>query len=120
GKGRQGDIEFLKELGEAIKDSSQCGLGQTLPNPVLSTLEHFKDEYNAHIKEKKCPAGVCKPLITFSIDKKKCTGCDLCRIECSVEAITGEKNKLHTIDKKKCIKCGVCYDVCMFDAVIKK
>ncbi|MBA7594748.1 Ion-translocating oxidoreductase complex subunit C [subsurface metagenome] len=120
GKGRQGDIEFLKELGEAIKDSSQCGLGQTLPNPVLSTLEYFKDEYNAHIKEKKCPAGVCKPLITFSIDKKKCTGCGLCRIECSVEAITGEKNKLHTIDKKKCIKCGVCYDVCMFDAVIKK
>ena len=117
GQGKQGDVELLEELGEAIRDASQCGLGQSLPNPVLSSLEHFRDEYKVHIDEKKCPAGVCKALITFNIDEEKCTGCRLCSKKCPNEAITGEAKQAHKINQEKCIKCGVCLDVCKFEAV---
>jgi NADH:ubiquinone oxidoreductase subunit F (NADH-binding)/(2Fe-2S) ferredoxin/Pyruvate/2-oxoacid:ferredoxin oxidoreductase delta subunit len=118
GQGRDEDIEYLQELAEEIKQSSLCGLGQTSPNPVLSTLRHFRDEYEAHIKEGKCPAHVCKPLIQYSIDLEKCTGCGRCLRGCPAEAITGAKKEPHSIDPEKCIKCGSCYDLCKFDAVI--
>ncbi len=120
GKGEEGDIEFLEELGQAIKDASLCGLGQTLPNPVLSTLRHFRDEYEQHIKYKKCPAGVCKALIQYFIDKEKCTGCMLCAKNCPQDAISGKRKEPHTIDQDKCIKCNMCYEVCKFNAVQRK
>ena len=112
GEGEEGDIEFLQELGEAIKDASLCGLGQSLPNPVLSTLRYFKDEYEAHIKDKRCPAYVCKALISYYIDPVKCKACMLCLRECPAEAIIGGKNQIHVIDQSKCTKCGNCLDVC--------
>jgi len=118
GDGKEGDIELLEELGEAIRDASLCGLGQSLPNPVLSSLRHFRDEYEAHINEQRCPAGVCKALITFTIDEEKCKGCRLCAKKCPQEAIAGEAKETHTIDQDKCIKCGVCLDMCKFDAVL--
>ena len=118
GEGKQGDIELLDELGEAIRDASQCGLGQSLPNPVLSSLKHFRDEYKAHIDDKRCPAGICKALITFNIDEEKCKGCRLCAKKCPQEAISGEAKEVHKIDQNKCIKCGVCMDVCKFEAVL--
>ncbi len=120
GKGEKGDIDFLEELGEAVKDASQCGLGQTLPNPVLSTLQHFREEYRAHIKYKKCPAAVCKELIQYSILSEKCSGCMACIKACSVGAIRGEKKKPHILDQSKCIKCGSCYEVCKFEAIMKE
>jgi len=112
GEGEEGDIEFLQELGEAIKDASMCGLGQTLPNPVLSTLRHFKDEYEAHIKDKRCPAYVCKALTSYNIKPAKCKACMICLRECPAEAIIGGKNQIHVIDQSKCTKCGTCLDVC--------
>lgn len=118
GEGKEGDLDLLEELSETIKDASQCGLGQTLPNPVLTTLRYFRDEYEAHVKEKKCPAGVCKALIEYWIDKEKCTGCGLCARNCSQDAISGEKKEPHVIDPEKCVKCGVCQETCKFDAVI--
>ncbi|TET19056.1 MAG: NADH-quinone oxidoreductase subunit NuoF, partial [Candidatus Cloacimonadota bacterium] len=120
GKGREGDIELLEELCYAVKDASLCGLGQTAPNPVLTTVKHFREEYQSHIREKKCPGGVCKPLIQFSIDGSKCTGCLLCLKNCPSEAITGEKKKPHSINSEKCIKCGACAELCRFDAIIVK
>jgi len=121
GKGEEGDIEFLQELGEAVKDASQCGLGQTLPNPVLSTLNHFREEYETHINEKRCPALVCKDLISYYILPDKCQGCMICLRNCPVEAISGGKRLVHIIDQDKCTKCGTCLDVCpsRFDAVAK-
>jgi len=118
GEGKEGDVELLEELAEAIKDASQCGLGQSLPNPVLSSLKHFSEEYEEHVKNKRCPAGVCKALITFNIDKEKCTGCRLCAKKCPQDAISGEVKQPHTIDHDNCIKCGVCVDVCKFEAVL--
>jgi NADH:ubiquinone oxidoreductase subunit F (NADH-binding) len=118
GEGKPGDMELLDELGEAIKDAAQCGLGQSLPNPVLSSLKHFRDEYKAHIEDKKCPAGICKALITFNISDEKCKGCRLCSKKCPQEAISGEAKEVHKIDHDKCIKCGVCADVCKFEAVL--
>ena len=118
GRGREGDIDYLKQMAEAIKDGSLCGLGKTSPNPVLTTLHYFRDEYEVHIKEKKCPAGVCKPLITYSIDPENCTGCGACLRACPQEAISGKKKKVHQILSNKCIKCGACLEVCKFDAVI--
>jgi len=118
GKGTEEELELLEELGSMIKVTSLCALGGSAPNPVLSTLRYFKDEYIAHIKEKKCPAGSCKALIEYSIDEAKCTGCTLCSKKCPEEAISGEKKQPHRIDKDKCIKCGVCNEVCKFDAVI--
>jgi NADH:ubiquinone oxidoreductase subunit F (NADH-binding)/(2Fe-2S) ferredoxin len=117
GYGQEGDIEQLEELADAVKAGSLCGLGQTAPNPVLTTIRYFRDEYEAHIKEKRCPAGVCKELITFEINADNCTGCMLCAKYCPEKAITGEKGSPHVIDKNKCVRCGVCADVCKFDAV---
>lgn len=117
GEGSIDDIEHLEELGKAINLGSLCGLGQSAPNPVLSTIKFFKDEYRIHIADKKCPAGVCKALITFNIIPEKCTGCMRCAPECPAKCIRGEKKQAHTIDGARCIKCGNCYDVCRFDAV---
>ncbi|MBW1991090.1 MAG: NADH-quinone oxidoreductase subunit NuoF [Deltaproteobacteria bacterium] len=103
---------------ETIKDASLCGLGQTAPNPVLTTVKYFRDEYEAHITQKKCPAKVCKALITFRVDEEKCNGCGRCRLVCPVEAIVGAKKEVHRIIQEKCIKCGTCYDRCKFDAII--
>jgi len=112
GKGKEDDIALLEELAFVIKDTSLCGLGQTAPNPVLSTIRYFQDEYEAHIKEKCCPAGVCKELISYYIEPEKCQACLICLRNCPVEAITGGKGLVHIIDQDKCIKCGICLDVC--------
>jgi len=101
-----------------IKDASLCGLGTTAPNPVLSTLQYFRDEYEAHIEEKRCPAGVCKALTTFTIAQEKCTGCMVCARNCPVDAVTGEKKEPHFIDQDKCIRCRTCYEKCKFGAVL--
>ena len=118
GEGKKGDIELLEELGVMMQRFSLCGLGTSAPNPVLTTILYFRDEYDKHIKEKQCPAGVCKPLFHYEIDEENCTGCQVCFRKCPQEAITGEKKKLHTIDQEKCIKCGICYDACKFNAVV--
>ncbi|MDD4857604.1 MAG: NADH-quinone oxidoreductase subunit NuoF [Candidatus Krumholzibacteria bacterium] len=118
GKGEESDIELLEWIGSGIIDGSLCALGGTAPNPVLSTIKYFRDEYVAHIRDKKCPAGVCKPLITYSIIKDKCTGCTACARVCPTKAAYGEKKKVHTINKETCIKCGACYDACKFDAIL--
>ena len=112
GKGKEGDIETLLELGESIIETSICGLGKSAPNPVLSTINYFREEYEAHIKEKSCPALVCKNLIVYVIDQETCTGCRLCMKACPLEAISGEKKEPHYIDQDKCTKCGICIEVC--------
>jgi len=101
-----------------IKDTSLCGLGQTSPNPVLSTLDHFYDEYLAHVTTVSCPAGQCKAMVHYEIDAEKCTGCTLCFRNCTVGAISGERRSAHYIDQSLCIKCGVCFEKCKFDAVL--
>ena len=117
GLGTEEDLTRLRSLSKVIKDTALCGLGQTSPNPVLSTLDNFYDEYLAHVKDHKCPAGQCKSLVKYTIDDEKCTGCTLCFRNCPVGAITGEKRSPHAIDNTICIKCGVCYEKCKFDAV---
>jgi len=118
GRAKEGDIELLQELGSLLKEASLCALGGTAPNPVLSTIRYFRDEYEAHIKEKRCPAGVCKALITFAIDGVKCKGCGLCAKECPESAISGEKKKPHKIAEDKCIRCGLCRDNCKLEAIV--
>lgn len=117
GEGKEGDIELLEELCYSIKDGALCGLGQTAPNPVLTTIKYFRNEYEAHIKEKKCPAKSCTELLSYSIDADKCRGCTLCSKKCPVEAISGAVKTAHKIDPDKCIKCGSCVAVCKFGAV---
>jgi NADH:ubiquinone oxidoreductase subunit F (NADH-binding)/(2Fe-2S) ferredoxin/NAD-dependent dihydropyrimidine dehydrogenase PreA subunit len=118
GRGSEEDIGLLEELGEVIKEASLCALGGTAPNPVMSTIRYFRKEYETHVNDKRCPAGVCKALITYSVDEAKCTGCRVCARECPESAISGEKKKLHIIDQAKCIKCGLCRDLCKFDAIL--
>lgn len=117
GEGKDGDIELLEELGAKIKEGSLCGLGQTAPNPVLSTLRYFREEYEKHIYDKECPAKQCENLLTYSILKDKCVGCTLCSRKCPVGAITGNVKEPHVIDEEKCIKCGECKKVCKFEAI---
>ncbi len=117
GQGEMGDLQVLETLAPVVKEASLCGLGQTAPNPVLSTLRYFRDEYVTHIVDHKCPAGVCKELIEYYVIEDLCTGCGVCRRKCPQEAISGEKKEVHVIDPALCIKCGVCFDVCKFDAV---
>jgi NADH-quinone oxidoreductase subunit F len=117
GEGKAGDIELLQEMGAAIKDGALCALGKSAPNPVLSTIRYFPDEYKAHIVDKQCPAGVCKDLITFYVIAENCNGCTLCARNCTEQAITGELHQLHAIDEGKCIRCGICREVCNRDAV---
>ncbi len=117
GKGTPDDIGKLKELGTVIKDTALCGLGQTSPNPVLSTIANFEDEYLAHVEQGKCPAGQCKALLRYEINEDLCTGCTLCFRNCPVGAISGERRQPHYIDQTLCIKCGVCYEKCKFNAI---
>jgi len=119
GKAEEKDLKELEETALMVKETALCGLGKTAPNPVLTTLRYFRDEYLAHI-DGKCPAGVCRDLIRYEIDEKKCTGCTVCAKSCPQEAITGEKKEPHLIVQDNCIKCGICFDVCKFGAVIKK
>jgi NADH-quinone oxidoreductase subunit F len=118
GRGRPDDLALLEELAETMQDFSLCALGRTAPNPVLSTLKYFRDEYEAHIHEQRCPAGVCKPLIEYWIDPNLCTGCGACTRVCPQMSITGEKKAPHIVNKMQCIKCGACYDVCRFQAIV--
>jgi len=118
GKGAEDDLAKLEELAYQIKDNSLCGLGQTAPNPVLTTIKYFRDEYEAHIFHKKCPAKVCRPLLTYTVDEEKCTGCMVCLKNCPVKAITGERKKLHYIDQGICTKCGVCFSKCKFESIL--
>jgi NADH-quinone oxidoreductase subunit F len=117
GRGKMQDLDLLEELAVAVTDASMCGLGQTAANPVLSTLRYFRDEYVSHIHDKKCPAGVCKELITYSVIPENCTGCLACKKVCPNDAVSGELKEVHVIDIEKCIKCGACFEACNFDAI---
>ena len=120
GNGEMEDLDKMQELAMYIKNNSLCGLGQTAPNPVLSTLRYFKDEYIAHIVEKRCPAGVCKKLVRYRIEEEKCKGCTACARVCPVGAISGSVRNPHKIDTAKCIKCGACIQKCRFGAIVKE
>ena len=120
GKGVEGDIEKLLRLGDTIKRTSLCGLGQAAPNPVISTIKHFRDEYEAHIRDKRCPAAVCANLLTYTIDPVTCIGCGACKRKCPVGCISGKPKEVHEIDQTRCIRCGQCFEACKFDAVKRK
>ena len=117
GKGKLEDLQLLEDISATMQEASLCALGRTAPNPVLSTLRYFRDEYIEHIENRFCPAGICRELTTFYIDPEKCTGCTLCMKSCAVNAITGEKKQVHVIDESSCIRCGECYRTCNFDAI---
>lgn len=119
GNGVPEDIDNLERLAKVIKTSALCALGQTAPNPVLTTLKYFRDEYEAHINEKRCPAGVCPELLNYTILADKCIGCGVCIKACPTGAISGEKKAVHVIDPTKCVKCGACVPKCKFDAIAK-
>ena len=122
GEGTEEDLVLLEELSYTVAESSLCALGGSAPNPVLTTLKYFREEYEAHVKDKKCPAHICRQLNTYTIDPKICLeighGCDVCKKHCVDGAITGERKKIHYLDPMKCSKCGACYDVCNFNAII--
>jgi NADH:ubiquinone oxidoreductase subunit F (NADH-binding)/Pyruvate/2-oxoacid:ferredoxin oxidoreductase delta subunit len=117
GNGEIEDLDIMKELAGAIRDASLCGLGQTAPNPVLTTLNYFYDEYKSHIVDKKCPAGVCKALIKYSVIDEACKGCGACRKACPQKAISGKTKEVHVLDQALCIKCGICFNECRFNAI---
>ena len=119
GKGKEGDLELLSELAASVKVSSLCALGQTAPNPVLTTMRYFRNEYEDHIEDQCCTSHVCVELFEFRIDPEKCRGCEICKKQCPMECISGERRKPHVIDPELCIKCGVCYEVCPFNAIFK-
>jgi len=119
GNGAIDDIEYLEELGKWMKAASLCALGTTAPNPVLSTIRYFRDEYIAHIIDGTCPAGICKELIEYRIEPEKCTGCTACLKVCPVGAVKGKRKEVHTIDTALCIKCGACYEACKFGAIVR-
>lgn len=118
GNGTMEDLDKLEELCVYIKENALCGLGQSAPNPVLSTLRYFRDEYIAHVKDKKCPAAVCKALLSYVIDPNACRGCTLCARSCPNNAISGKVKEAHVIDQDKCVKCGVCKEKCRFGAIL--
>ena len=120
GRGKPEDLDKMEELCYYIKSNALCGLGQTAPNPVLSTMNRFRDEYMAHVVDKRCPAGVCRKLLSYSIDPDKCIGCTSCARNCPVGAISGNAKEVLVIDQDKCIKCGTCIKKCKFGAVVKK
>jgi NADH-quinone oxidoreductase subunit F len=117
GHGSHEQISLLEELAYTVGETALCGLGKTAANPVLSTLRSFREEYEAHVSQKKCPAGVCQALITYEIDPEKCTYCGICKRECPYDAISGEKKQVHIIDQQLCRKCGICRSECTFEAV---
>jgi ferredoxin len=119
GEGTEGDLEMLETLAHQIKATALCGLGRTAPNPVLTTLRYFRDEYRAHIEDRRCPAHECRQLNSYRIDTRACTGCGLCRKECPAGAISGRRKGPHRVDQKACVKCGICFEVCQFGAVTR-
>jgi len=119
GRGKQEDLTLLREIAHAVKEASLCALGQTAPNPVLTTLEYFSNEYNEHIEDRHCAAGTCAGLVRYEVDPENCNGCTACAKKCPVQAITGEKKELHVIDQEICTACGICFDTCKFDAIRK-
>lgn len=120
GRAKKEDLELLQELAEMVKDFSLCGLGRTSPNTVLSTLKYFQDEYQTHVEDKKCTAGICRDLIEYFVLEDKCTGCGACLKLCPQQAIQGEPKNPHTIDPSTCIRCGVCRDACPYEAIMVK
>jgi NADH-quinone oxidoreductase subunit F len=117
GRGRPEQLDLLEDLGEVIREGSLCALGQTAPNPVLSSLQYFRGEFEVHVGERRCPAGVCRALVRYGIDAERCTGCGACRRACPHGAIAGERKQAQVIDAAACVKCGICREVCEFEAV---